>query len=86
MKLDAVKDKEYIPKQGDTLYFDKKCKIPRIKIEGIWNRTTKIEKADVVVIPKIDDYQILHDYLIFCDENAKVLYLGHVDSKLSDHL
>lgn len=86
MKLGAVKGKEYVPKQGDTLYFDKKCKIPRIKIEGIWNRTTKIEKADVVVIPKIEDYQILNDYLIFCDENAKVLYLGNVDSKLSDHL
>lgn len=86
MKLDAVRGKEYIPKQGDTLYFDKKCKIPRIKIEGIWNRTTKIEKADVVVIPKIEDYQTLNDYLIFCDENAKVLYLGNVNSKLSEHL
>ncbi len=63
------------PKPGQTLYFDKWCTIPRIKCASIWKRTTKLSKADVVVIPNIFYINKYRNVSVFLDSKSKTIYI-----------
>lgn len=76
-ELSWVKNKFCIPTEGQTLYFDRACTIPRIKCEGTWKRTIKPVKADVVVIPDIHSIQYYEQIALFINDQARhvVAYL-----------
>lgn len=63
--LDIIKQKLYVPNQGETLFFDKACTIPRIKCEGTWKRSIRVAKADTVVIPNSIPSIYSYDVVLF---------------------
>lgn len=74
-ELPSIAPKVHVPKDGETLFFDKACSIPRIKCEGKWQRTIKITKADVVVVPRIGSPESYDDVTVFADDSNKILYV-----------
>lgn len=82
-ELPDIAKRLYTPKQGDTLYFDKSCTIPRIKCEGTWNRTIKMVKADVVVTPNVSRLESIQNCAVFVDDvNKTIAIIRRVDSPI----
>lgn len=73
--LELFTSKKYMPKEGETLYFDKSCTIPRIKCEGRWKRTIKLFKADVVVVPEIEKMDSHDSCAIFVDSSRNAIWI-----------
>lgn len=72
-QLPEFQEKIVVPQDGQTLYFDKSCKIPRIKAEAKWKRTIQLVKADVAVVP-LPTYMEYENMAIFLDEASKTIY------------
>lgn len=73
--LPSIAPKVHVPDDGETLFFDKFCTIPRIKCEGKWQRTIKVTKADVIVVPKVTSLDTYEGTTIFVDEKSRALYI-----------
>lgn len=73
--LPSIAPRVQIPNDGATLFFDKACTIPRIKCEDKWQRTIKITKADVVVVPKVTLPDTYKGAIVFVDERSRTLYI-----------
>lgn len=67
-------DRHYIPAQGETLFFDKACTIPRMKCEGMWKRSINLIRANVAVIPDPVVLDSTAKSAIFKDDVNKRIY------------
>lgn len=74
-QFEVITSKQYLPKPGETLYFDKACTIPRIKCEGTWKRTVKLTKADVVVVPEFSSIDHRDNFAVFANDEDKKLWI-----------
>lgn len=75
-------EKLYTPKDGDALYFDKACTIPRIKCEGKWKRVINLIRSQVVVIP--EPAQLEYETVaIFADSLHKKLWIMQSPNNLT---
>lgn len=73
-QFEVITSKQYLPKPGEVLYFDKSCTIPRIKCEGTWKRTVKLAKADVVVVPEFSAIDYKGNIAVFANDETKELW------------
>jgi hypothetical protein len=83
-ELPQVVERIVTPEPGDSLYFIPSCKIPRIKIEGIWKRTVRPANADVVVIPEPGEGEFNKQSLVLLNKDAgKIFIIDTYDSSSS---
>lgn len=73
--IPEIASKIYTPKPEQVLYFDKRCTIPRIKCASIWKRTTKLSKADVIVVPSTTSIYKRNNCNVFLNPGHKTIYL-----------
>ncbi len=80
VKEDPVLSQQlYTFQKGDTLFFHKGCKIPKLNSDGNWKRAIKLDKAKAVVVPDIKRVTFMHDYAIFPFPETKTVYLMKAD-------
>lgn len=71
-----------MPDDGDALFYDKACTIPRMKCDGKWKRTLSMIKAKAIVVP--EPHTLEHDtFSIFEDPENKVLWVLKYPSQLT---
>lgn len=69
-----LREKLYHPVKGDALFYNKFCKIPRIKTQELWPRTTRLVKAKAVVVPEVIDFDVEKECAIFFFGNTLLVY------------